>query len=411
MRIYKLDYDYWALLTWCYSHSRQETREGQLRAISKDYYYIDFHATIDAIKYRIFKLTEQVKDLYKPSQEKKDYHCPRCHAQWTQLEVLDNISPMGEFLCHRCKGVLERDDVSAADMAGHERQSKLMAQLDKLLRIMPEIDSQTIPKNDFETAFSHAIPIHRDEDINPARKMEAVETGRSKPSAVKGITITSAPLEVSLTTNAERAAAERAEAQRQAKILEQNKLPSWHTNSTVTGEVTVVGNKERERLAARSGGVVEPAKPEDDKKSETNVLVDELAAYYAQMAEEKAKEAQEDQSSAEDEDDEFEDVDVGASGVGTPSSSMSGAPNGSQAPPTNGKRLKQESESGSSAPGTNFSTPAASGSTLEEAGRDSPAKRVKLELPSNGVAITVGGLDGADEDSDEDEAEFEDALR
>ena len=392
------------------SHSRQETREGQARAISKDYYYIDFHATIDAIKYRIFKLTEQVKDLYKPSQEKKDYHCPRCHAQWTQLEVLDNISPMGEFLCHRCKGVLERDDVSAADMAGHERQSKLMAQLDRLLRIMPEIDSQTVPRNDFETAFSVAVPIHRDEEINPARKTEAVETGRNLPAPVRGIAITTAPIQVSLMTNDERAAVERAEAQRQAKILEQNRLPSWHTNSTVTGEATAVGNKERERLAARNSRAFEPIKAEEDKKIQNNVLDDELAAYYAQMAQEKAKEAQEDQSSAEEEDDEFEDVDVGVSGVGTPSSSMSGAPNGSQAPSTNGKRTKLGSESGSSAPGTSFSTPAPSGSVPEETGRLSPVKRIKLEQ-SNCVVISAGAVDGSGKDSDEDEeVEFEDAL-
>ena len=394
------------------SHSRQETREGQTRAISKDYYYIDFHATIDAIKYRIFKLTEQVKDLYKPSQEKKDYHCPRCHAQWTQLEVLDNISPLGEFLCHRCRGVLERDDVSAADMAGHERQSKLMAQLDRLLRIMPEIDSQTVPRNDFETAFSVAVPINRDEEINPARKTEAVETGRNQPTPVRGIAVTTAPIQVSLMTNDERAAVERAEAQRQAKILEQNRLPSWHTNSTVTGEATAVGNKERERLAARNSQAFEPIKAEEDKKIQNNVLDDELAAYYAQMAQEKAKEAQEDQSSAEDEDDEFEDVDVGISGVGTPSSSMSGALNGSQAPSTNGKRTKVESESGSSAPGTSFSTPAPSGSVPEGTGRQSPVKRIKLEQP-NGVVVSVGAVDGSGKDSDEDsdeEVEFEDAL-
>ena len=392
------------------SHSRQETREGQTRAISKDYYYIDFHATIDAIKYRIFKLTEQVKDLYKPSQEKKDYHCPRCHAQWTQLEVLDNISPIGEFLCHRCKGVLERDDVSAADMAGHERQSKLMAQLDRLLRIMPEIDSQTVPKNDFETAFSVAVPINRDEEINPIRKTEAVDPGRHQPAPVRGIAVTAAPIQVSLTTNDERAAIDRAEAQRQAKILEQNRLPSWHTNSTVTGEVTAVGNKERERLAARNSRTFEPIKTEEDKKMQNNVLDDELAAYYAQMAQEKAKEAQEDQSSAEDEDDEFEDVDVGVSGVGTPSSSMSGAPNGSQAPSTNEKRTKLESESSSSAPGTSFSTPAPSGPVPEETGRLSPVKRVKLEQ-SNGTIISVGAVDGSGKDSDEDEGvEFEDAL-
>ena len=403
-------------------HSRQETREGQTRAISKDYYYIDFHATIDAIKYRIFHLTEKVKDLYKPSQEKKDYHCPRCHAQWTQLDVLDRISRKGEFLCHRCDSVLERDDVSAADMAGHERQSKLYAQLEKLLQLMPQIDAQTIPKNDFDTAFSLAIPIIRDETINPLRKTEPVDTGRGVPTAVKGVNTPAAPLEVSLTTTSERQAADRAEAQRKADLAAQNALPVWHTASTVTGEVTALGNKERERLATHPNGLPSTApKDEPDEKKEVHVLHDELAAYYAQMAQEREKEAREDRDAdSTDDDDEFEDVGIGASGVATPSSSMSGAVNGSKAPSRNGTgpangggsagRSKRPSESGSSAPGTNTSTPAASG-MVEGSGR-SPAKRIKLDPEvnlANGEEEAVV-VDKADKDSDEDEVEFEDAL-
>ena len=405
------------LLTTISSHSRQEIREGQARAISKDYYYIDFHATIDAIKYRIFHLTEKVKDLYKPSQEKKDYHCPRCRAQWTQLEVLDKVSPLGEFLCHRCDAVLDRDDVSAADMAGHERQSKLYAQLEPFLTLMPQIDTQNIPQNDFETAYALAVPIIRNEEINPIRKTEPVDPTRPSSAAVKGMTqAPAAPLEVSLTTTSERAAADRVAAQRKADLAAQNALPVWHTNSTVTGETTALGNKERERLNAGLGAPLEPIKDEPDEKKESNVLNDELEMYYAQMAQEREKEAQEDREpdSTEEDDDEFEDVGIGASGVATPSSGASAAANGSKAPSTNGilggPSLKRESESESSAPVTSFSTPAASG-TVEEGGA-SPAKRIKLDPEANGdeVVVLLDRAEKGENFSDEDEVEFEDAL-
>ena len=105
------------------SHSRLETREGQQRPINKDYYYVDFHATIDAIKYRIFRLTQKVQDMYKPSEEKKDFYCPRCKARWTELEVVDKPCPMG-FLCHRCDGLLEREP-DVGDSTGHAKQSRL----------------------------------------------------------------------------------------------------------------------------------------------------------------------------------------------------------------------------------------------------------------------------------------------
>ena len=330
------------------------------------------------------------------------------------MEVLDRISSRGDFLCHRCDGILERDDVSAADMAGHERQSRLMVQLEKLLRLMPQIDSEDIPNNDFETAFSLAVPIQRNENVNPVRKTEPIDTGRGPPTAVKGLAqVAAAPLEISLTTTSERTAAEKAaEAKRKAEIGAQNALPKWHTESTVTGEITALGNKERERLA--NGRTPTILKEEEEEKKDGNQLNDELATYYAQMAQEKEKEAREDRdadNTTEDED-EFEDVGIGASNVATPSSSMSAGVNGSQtAPSVNGsKSLKRESESGSSAPNTTTSTPAASGA-VDDGREQSPAKRIKLD-PAVTVSVETVGFDKTEkEDSDEDDdAEFEDAL-
>ena len=394
-------------LTMFVSHSRQEVREGQQRPVNKDYYYIDHHATIDAIKYRIFQLTNTVKDLYKPSEEKKDYHCPRCKAQWTQLEVLDKISSSGEFQCHRCNGILERDDVSAADSAGHERQAKLMQQLEKLLKLMPQIDSQTIPNNDFETAFSLMVPIQRNEEVNPVRKFEPLEKGRGPPTAVKGLANTvSQPIEIDLTTSSEKTAAEQAaEAKRKADIAAQNIMPVWHTNSTVTGESTIVSDKDG-RLGASSSNLGAFKEEDEDKKGVDIQEDDEVTKYYAQLEQEKAREAAE-EAETDDEDDEFEDVDVGGgpSGAATPSSSMSGAVNGLtgkgfSSPNGTNNRIKRESpDSGSSAPGTGVSTPA------PESEGVSPAKRVKLETNGSGLAKSTA----VNLDSDEDEeVEFED---
>jgi transcription initiation factor TFIIE subunit alpha len=390
-------------------HSRQETREGQTRAISKEYYYIDFHATIDAIKYRIYHLTTRVKDLYRPSSEKKDYHCPRCHSQWTQLEVLDKVSMKGEFLCHRCSGVLERDDVSAADVAGSERQSKLYAQLDSFLQLMPLIDAQEIPRNGFEEAFAKAIPIPRDNSINPLRKTAPVDPTRPSNAAVHGLAQTAqAPLEVSFTNSAEDTAAARAAEERKRELAAANALPIWHTASTVTGEK--IAGKDTGKESSFLG-----KKEEVDEKKEEIVLNDELAAYYEQMAKEREKEALEDRGddSSEDYEVDFEDVGIGASGVGTPSSTASGALNNSFAHSMNGNKVrlkKDDSDTGSSGQVTKANTPGTTGSPAKRVKIDedegvSLAKRVKLEEGSNGVEEAK-----REEDSDEDEVEFEDAL-
>ena len=267
--------------------------------------------TIDAIKYKVFHLTKQVKDIYKPSEEKKDYRCPRCKAEWTQMDVLDNVG-LGGFLCHRCGTLLQQNEQAVGNTHGHEKSSKLMTQLDKLLKLLQQIDSEDIPQNDFETAIAHAVPIHRDEYVNPSRQNPTQLVGSAPPTTVKGITqAADTLLEVNLTTSSELSAAEQtAEAERKAAIANSNVMPVWHTNSTVTGESTIT------KAASKDGqtlpSMIEGLKPEEKESKDGLVLNEELEAYYAQMAEEKQKEAEEDAEldDTDDNESDFEDVDV-----------------------------------------------------------------------------------------------------
>lgn len=396
-------------------HSRLETREGQQRPINKDYYYVDFHATIDAIKYRIFHLTQKVESMYKPSEEKKDFHCPRCKAQWTELEVLDRPVLEG-FECHRCGGLLERkEELDAGDSTGHAKQSRLMDQLFGLLKMLQQVDSEDIPSNDFDTAFSHAVHVERNIVVNPGQQRVTFNAPEPPPAAVKGMMpqLVAAQLDVSVTTGSERTTAEQAaEAQRKANIAAQNILPVWHTTSTVTGETTVAGKKDGEQQV---NGRALLKEEEDEKKISTED--EQMAAYYAEMRREEDIElerkrvAREQEAASEDEDEgDFEDV-LAASRNGTPSSSMSENWKGPPVSQTNGSVKRKGSESGSSAPATNTSTPIGSGQAIEEG--DGPVlKKVKFENRKNGAsAVKSEAEEQVDNDSDEDEeANFEDAL-
>lgn len=349
--------------------------------------------------------------MYKPSEEKKDYFCPQCRSQWTQLEVLDKVGLMG-FECHRCGGLLEREELSAGDATGHEKQSRLMSQLEGLLKMLQQVDLEDIPSNDFDTAYALAIPIKRDLEINPTRPTAPLNAANGLPTAVKGMAQADlTPLDVSVTTSSERTAAEQAaEAQRKTDIAAQNVLPVWHTTSTVTGQQTLQGRREEQHLA---GGKFSKDE-EEEKKKGSNALNDELTAYYAQMLQEKEKEAREDREADEssgDEDEDFEDVGPLPSATETPSSSMSAPASGAMGLQLDDSGKGKGSESGSSAPVTNTSTPVGSGLVAEE--ENEPAnKRVKFERENGTEEVQDLGLDkvtGKDSDEDE-EAEFEDAL-
>lgn len=333
------------------------------------------------------------------------------------MEVLDSVGPMG-FICHKCGNLLEeRDDRNAGISTGHEKQSKLANQLSQLLKLLQQIDAEDIPKNDFEAAFAVAVPVQRDELINPVRATEPLQAARGPPKAVRGVVENAAaPLEVSLTTSLERTAAEQAaEAKRKADLAAQNSLPIWHTNSTVSGETTALGAKQQERLHDSIPSQI--IKVDEDEKKDGTVLNDELAAYYAQILQEKAKEAREDREADEssnendedNEEDDFEDIGINASAADTPSSSMSVSASGTKNATSHAMTKKRDSDSGSSAPGTNHSTPAVSGAAPDEE-ESRAAKKPRIESGNNGLGTENSDIVAGNADSDEDDEEFEDAF-
>ncbi|KAL8766166.1 MAG: hypothetical protein Q9209_006971, partial [Squamulea sp. 1 TL-2023] len=396
-------------------HSRQEIREGLQRPINRDYYYVDYHATVDAVKYRVLLLTAKVKLMFKPSEEKKDFYCPHCTAQWTQMEILDSFGPTG-FLCHRCGDNLEREERPAGDASGSEKQVKLAAQLERVLKLLQEIDNATIPKNDFETALSLQVPVQRNKDVNPVRSTVPTEVHHGTQMAVKGINQpVLQDLAVDLTEKG--VGEELAEAQRTAALAAQNMLPIWHTQSTVSGSSPVVvqsrtgTNSDPTRADSIASAIPKFEGVEEEKNNGKASVTDEneeLAAYYTRMAQEKEKEEREDREDEasstgdyehDEDEEEFEDIGVNLTATG-PQPNLQVAETGNLKPRA-GDTKGSASESGSSAPASVISTPAAA---LDD--RSPAGKRVKLEV-TNGHQ----GVPGTQAVSDEDEeAEFEDAL-
>ncbi len=357
-------------------------------------------------------LEQKIKEMYDPNEEKKDFFCPRCKMQYTQLEVLPLMSPTTGFDCGRCGNSLEREERSDGASTGTEMSTRFASQMGPFVDMLKKIDNEIIPANDFDTAFSMAVPVLRNEDTDSKAATVPLAAPKGLPTTVKGITqVAAGPLDVIVTSSAERTTAEKAaETKRKATIAAQNTLPEWHAKSTVTGE-SLTARKDSEQHV--NGALLSNEDEEDQKDG--NKLDDELTAYYAQMAQEAENEKQkgEDPDSDDEEEDDFEDVGIGASAIGTPSSSISGDPTASHEGKPNGILKRKESESGSSAPVTDTHTPAASGAAVDE--EEGPAaKKVKFEGQEFGVAKVKVGPSAAEEqdkDSDEDdEAEFEDAL-
>lgn len=341
-------------------------------------------------------MTSSIKAQYTPSEDRKEYVCLRCGAEWTELDVLSLYSDEG-FECQSCGAILERtEDVKGAeglDRTGHEKNSKLMAQLDAFTSLLKQIDATDIPINDFETAWDHKVDVVRNQQTHPSKP--AMAAAAKQPIAVRGNTRTdAAAIEISLQSSAEKTAAEQAaEAARKAAFEKQNALPVWHTHSTVS---TSAGNINQ--IKTESDVDVKAEIKDEEEQKPTMDALDDIAAYYAEIAKAKAEEATSPEEDDSEDDEEFEDVgDVSGMGsaAGTPAATTISSQGPTSAPavghsPMAGIKRELESESGSSAPQTATGTP---GTPAD----DGPVnKKIKTEDVKK------------EEESDEDDEEFED---
>jgi transcription initiation factor TFIIE subunit alpha len=297
-------------------HSRAELREGAQRPFNRDYYFINYHRAIDVVKFRMKVMTNMIEQKYsQTADEKKEYSCPQCKAEWTQMEVLDSMDDQYRFVCKTCYHLLNmrQEEINGA---GHEVQSRLNAQLAPFELLMRQIDSAEIPENDFDAALANARPINRDESINPAARTEVVGRNTGLPPAtVRGLKTGPEKVEITLMddSQASKALELAAEAERKAKLAGQNQMPAWYTTSTVTGEHTGLGGPAAQIIGAavgtlKSEGVDEDVKITGDGGSSA------LADYYKALAEEQKlqeKKDREDEDEFESEDD-FEDVEISA---------------------------------------------------------------------------------------------------
>ncbi|KAJ5218423.1 uncharacterized protein N7498_000522 [Penicillium cinerascens] len=388
-------------------NQRSEFRDGSTRPVNREYYYIPLHPVIDAIKYKVSTLTSTIKAQYTPSEERKEYICLRCGSEWTELDVLSLVSDEG-FECQNCGAILERTEdvkgVEGIDRTGHEKNSKLMAQLDKMLKLLKQIDSVEIPPNDFDTAWDHKVEVPRNQHTHPTRQAISVPV-KTQDVTRTTIKTDAAQLEIALTSSEEKSAADQAEeAARKAAVEKQNALPVWHTHSTVNANVGVAPVKNEMGMPVKSD------LEDEDQKPDPDALDDKVAAYYAEMEREQALQAEQDASSAEEDSDEFDEEfeDVGVSGPSGPATPATGAGLTNVPTPSSGiAGVKRDHETASSAAPSSIGTPTTPAD-------DGPAmKRIKSEPGIVEPAIksdpdVKAEPEVKEEESDEDEEEFED---
>ncbi|KAJ2322235.1 hypothetical protein IWW51_000542 [Coemansia sp. RSA 2702] len=211
-----------------------------LRRSGQSYYYIDYKQFVDVVKWRMYKLKEQVRMNMDKEQQNLGYDCVRCVRRFAILEAVSLRDPAtGVFRCDYCGDELV--DHTSLELAQESQKefSRIMDKFNPIIDLLRKTESITLPA---PTPLSK-VPVP---DI---AAMDAEADGKGRMGGNKGLGIARDTGAASGDTVIEFApdlspkeAARIREAELEKK-LRQNALPAWHIWSSVSGVQMVPDQK------------------------------------------------------------------------------------------------------------------------------------------------------------------------
>jgi transcription initiation factor TFIIE subunit alpha len=268
------------------------------------------------------------------------YVCPRCGRRYSTFDAAALLSADGmNFICLDCGSLVQEEKDTNTNENGKEKAkyTRLLSQIDPIVQAMKAVDTIHVPENTFNIALANAIPPF--EDAESSADYPSLALNHSSLSKSDLTTTTAAGLTFQIDfSNAQDGPTADEVAKRTAQQA-QNALPVWHTESTISGELTHAG--------ARQIDVQPEYRPslsglqDEDEKTKKQIKMgdmdagnqDEIAAYYAAARKNARDNAAADADFSED-DGQWEDSGIGGEATPGVSSNIStpGSEQGPSAP-------------------------------------------------------------------------------
>ncbi|KAG4305791.1 hypothetical protein PORY_000701 [Pneumocystis oryctolagi] len=292
-------------------YCRTESKEGYSRPIGRTYYFINYRATIDAIKWKMHKLVKTVDDRMR----KARYICPTCTRQYTSLDAVSLVSPdWMNFLCIDCGTALKDNEESFEVADSQERLSRLMNQMSKIISSLKEVDEIVVPDNTFNVAMANAIPPSIDSASFP-EYMEPAPLNTVSSTTSHAVTISEPSISIDYDSELKVASKPINEKQQKSDSFLQNDIPIWHSRSTVINDLNYTSNVCKNM---NSDGFLEFVHANDSKsfepvKEKQEAIENAVAEYYAKLRAQKdtqIKNEIEDMDDDDDFDNDFEDFNI-----------------------------------------------------------------------------------------------------
>ena len=313
------------------------------------FYYVDYRTAVDAVKWRILQLTAL---LSKDSQtHESQYVCPRCARKYSTFDAASLLSRDGmSFECLDCGSTLQEETNSGMDENGEEKAkyARLIQQVDPIVQAMKTVDQIHVPENTFNIALANAIPPFDDLEVS-ADYPNLAPIHPSARSDLQTTTTAGRDFKVELSEIQEGQSAD--EIEKRTAQQAQNALPIWHTQSTVSGELTHAGSRQTAVQPDYVSSFSRLVEDEEKKNKEADAIdtrmEDQIAAYYAaaraNAQENAAQLAAEDADFSED-DGNWEDSNIGGTGVSSAISTPRSVQNPGPSDVANGGQTKPDDD-------------------------------------------------------------------
>ncbi|KAI8382984.1 hypothetical protein BD560DRAFT_385717 [Blakeslea trispora] len=201
--------------------NRMEPRKQDQRMVPKTYYYIDYKEFVDVVKWKMYKMQTIVRDKLRTESENKGYVCQNCEKQFSPLDVLSLVDMTDQlFHCDQCEHILVENDNAENVKGSQQTLTRLREQSQPIITLLKQTDSIVIPST---YIYKHAPGSRANGGSRDDFELAvAQDTGAGQGDIIVDLQMDNEA--------ARRAKMEEAEQKRQ-----QNALPVWHQQSTISG--------------------------------------------------------------------------------------------------------------------------------------------------------------------------------
>ncbi|EIW54836.1 uncharacterized protein TRAVEDRAFT_30851 [Trametes versicolor FP-101664 SS1] len=222
-------------------YRQNELKEGAQRSVGRQYFYIDYQNFCNVVKWRMAEMRRVIDQGLRNELDSKGYICPQCHKSFLPLEVDRLFTPATmTFNCDICSAELIDNENAENVVGSQDRMQRFNRQMRFILEGLRKTEDMVLP------AFDVALWI-KNHLAEQERAKAASRDGGLKIAGASGEGRQGDTIGVVLSVDKDEETARLERDREAAAKRQQNALPLWHLQSTISGDLTALGIKESAR--------------------------------------------------------------------------------------------------------------------------------------------------------------------